>query len=69
MSATQRRRDPYAHMSTAGMSKAELLAASPRIFDNPLLDKAVARAMVAALFYLPISAWFVWQGATQMPAS
>ncbi|MFO1117366.1 MAG: sterol desaturase family protein [Beijerinckiaceae bacterium] len=65
--ATHDGRDPYAHMSTAGMSKAELLMASPRIFDNPLLDKLSRVPWWAPLFYLPISAWFVWQGATQMP--
>lgn len=65
--ATHGERDPYAHMSTIGMSKAELLTASPRIFDNPVLDKLSRVPWWAPLFYLPISAWFVWQGAAQMP--
>ncbi len=61
-------RDPYAHMSTAGMTKAELLMASPRIFENPLLDKLSRVPWWVPLFYLPIAAWLVWRGASALPA-
>ena len=60
-------RDPYAHMSTAGMSKAELLAASPRIFDNPVLDKLSRVPWWFPLFYLPFAAWIGWKGAMAQP--
>lgn len=61
-------RDPYAHMSTVGMSKAELLMASPRLFQNPVLDKLSRVPWWMPLFYLPIAAWLVWRGATDLPA-
>ena len=66
--ATQGARDPYAHMSTAGMSKAELLAASPRIFDNPILDKLSRVPWWFPLLYLPFAAWIGWKGAMEQPA-
>ena len=60
--------DPYAHMSTQGMTKAELLAASPRLFDNPILDKLSRVPWWVPLFYLPVAAWLIWTGAAALPA-
>jgi dihydroceramide fatty acyl 2-hydroxylase len=65
--ATHGDRDPYAHMSTAGMTKAELLAASPRLFDNPILDKLSRVPWWFPLFYLPVAAWLTWKGAAALP--
>ena len=66
--ASQNAPDPYAHMSTIGMSKAELLMASPRLFANPLLDKLSRVPWWFPLFYLPVAAWLLWRGAAAMPA-
>jgi len=60
--------DPYAHMSTEGMTKAELLAASPRLFDNPILDKLSRVHWAFPLIYLPVALWLFWIGLTTMPA-
>ena len=55
--------DPYAHMSTIGMSKAELLSASPRLFDNDLLDKLSRVHWAFPLMYVPVALWLIWLGA------
>ena len=65
--ATHGDHDPYAHMSTQGMSKAELLMASPRLFDNPILDKLSRVPWWVPLFYLPVAGWLVWKGAAALP--
>ena len=49
------------------MSKAELLAASPRIFDNAILDKLSRVPWWFPLFYLPFAAWIGWKGAMAQP--
>ena len=65
--ATRDAHDPYSHMSTQGMTRAELLMASPRLFDNPVLDKLSRVPWWFPLFYLPIAAWLLWRGATALP--
>ena len=66
--ATQGARDPYAHMSTQGMTKAELLMASPRLFQNPLLDKLSRVHWSFPLVYLPFAFWLLWKGAVELSA-
>ncbi|MDE2362072.1 MAG: sterol desaturase family protein [Hyphomicrobiales bacterium] len=54
-------------MSTVGMTKAELLMASPRLFDNPVLDKLSRVHWTFPLIYLPIAGWLLWKGAAGLP--
>jgi dihydroceramide fatty acyl 2-hydroxylase len=49
-------------MSPPGMSKAELLMASPRLFDNPVLDKLSRVHWTFPLVYLPIAFYLLWKG-------
>ncbi|MDE2577231.1 MAG: sterol desaturase family protein [Hyphomicrobiales bacterium] len=46
----------------SGLSRAEQLSASPRIFDNPILDKLSRVHWAFPLLYLPVAAWFFWRG-------
>ena len=42
-------------------SRIDELSASPRVFDNPILDKLSRVHWTFPLVYLPIAAWLVWQ--------
>ena len=51
--------------SASAPSRAEL-SASPRIFDNPLLDKLSRVHWTFPLVYLPVAGWFWWQSASRL---
>lgn len=48
------------------MSKAEMLSASPRIFDNPLLDKLSRVHWTFPLVYLPLALFLFVKGAQSL---
>jgi sterol desaturase/sphingolipid hydroxylase (fatty acid hydroxylase superfamily) len=50
---------------TQGLSRADILTASPRIFDNPLLDKLSRVHWTFPLLFVPIALWCFWRGMSE----
>lgn len=50
----------------SGQSKIDQLTASPRIFENPILDKLSRIHWTFPLVYLPFAAWMIWAAIPRM---
>jgi sterol desaturase/sphingolipid hydroxylase (fatty acid hydroxylase superfamily) len=64
---TRAARDSSCSASMQGVTGAELLTASPRLFDNAVLDKLSRVHWTFPLLYLPIAFLLLWKGATALP--
>ena len=51
----------------APRSRMDELTASPRLFDNALLDKLSRVHWTFPLVYLPFAGWAIWQGVERLP--
>lgn len=47
-------------------SRADQLTASPRVFDNPVLDKLSRVHWTFPLAYLPFAAWLIWEATSRL---
>lgn len=54
-------------VSTQSPSRADDLSASPKVFDNPVLDKFSRVHWTFPLIYLPVAGWLLYSAASLMP--